>query len=361
MIEFIPLSFYTPLFYNVLLVIIVLVFLKLQTNGYVIYNPNKKEYASLLLLISVTLYMGLRPISFAFGDMGIYAKYYREFQNGAEITNTKDILWRLFMKFSSGIMSAQAFFLLCAILYVVPLYSAAKKWFGKDSYFIFLMLIASFSFWPYGTNGIRNGIATSLIIYALAYNNNKVIKTGIFLIAYFIHGSVIIPIGAYVLTLFYKNPKHYLLGWLLAIPLSLALGGFWENLFTSLDFGGERISYLTDERYLDQFARVGFRWDFLIYSAAAVYFGYYFIIKKKFNDMLYIQLFNMYVTANAFWILVIRSSFSNRFAYLSWFLMAIIIFYPFFKQQFFKKQQKVLAYTVLIYFGVTYILYFLTT
>ena len=39
----------------------------------------------------------------------------------------------------------------------------------------------------------------------------------------------------------------------------------------------------------------------------------------------------IYLTANAFWILVIRSSFSNRFAYLSWFLMAIIIFYPFFK------------------------------
>jgi len=34
--------------------------------------------------------------------------------------------------------------------------------------------------------------------------------------------------------------------------------------------------------------------------------------------------------------------------------MAIVIFYPFFKQKFFKKQQIVLAYTILVYFGFTY-------
>ncbi|WP_111709650.1 EpsG family protein [Lutibacter citreus] len=352
----IPLPFYTPLFYNALLIIIVVAFIKLQTNGYVIYNNKKKEIASLILLIVVLFYMGLRPISFVFGDMGIYAKYFKEFANGAEITNNKDYLWRLFMKFCSGIMSAQIFFLLCAILYIVPLYSAVKKWFGADRYFIFLMLIASFSFWPYGTNGIRNGIATSFIIYGLASKNNLV-KYGLFLIAYFIHGSVIMPIAAYILTLFYKNPRHYLIGWLFAIPLSLVLGGFWENLFASVGFGGERLKYLGDAIDKSQFSRTGFRWDFLLYSAAAVYAGYYFIIKRNFNDKVYIQLFNIYLTANAFWILVIRSSFSNRFAYLSWFLMAVIIFYPFFKQQFFIKQQKVLAYTVLLYYGFTYFMF----
>ncbi len=353
----IPLPFYTPLFYNALLIVILLAFIKLQTNGYVIHSNSKKESASLFLLIVVILYMGLRPISFVFGDMGIYYKYFEQFANGAEITNNKDYLWRLFMKFSSSIMSAQLFFLLCAILYVVPLYSASKKWFGVDRYFIFLMLVASFSFWPYGTNGIRNGIATSFFIYGLAYTKNNYIKYGIFLVAYFIHGSVLIPIAAYVLTFFYKNTQHYLIGWLLAIPLSIALGGFWENLFSSLGFGGERLKYLGDSIDKSQFASTGFRWDFLIYSAVAVYFGYYFIFKKKFNDKLYHQLFNIYVTANAFWILVIRSSFSNRFAYLSWFLMAVIIFYPFFKQRFFVKQQKVLAFTVLIYYGFTYFMF----
>lgn len=353
----IPLNSYTPLFYNVILVLVLLSFVKLQTKGYVIHTNSTKEYISLILLIAVTLYMGLRPISFVFGDMGIYAKYFREFSNGAEITNNKDYLWRLFMQFCSGIMSAQLFFLLCAVLYIVPLYRASKKWFGADRYFIFLMLIASFSFWAYGTNGIRNGIATSFIIYGLAFTGKKHFKYIIFLVAYFIHGSVMIPIAAYVLTLFYNNTRHYLIGWLLAIPLSLALGGFWESLFASFGFGGDRLSYLTDAQFASQFSRTGFRWDFLIYSGAAVYAGFYFIFKKNFKDKLYHQLFNIYVITNAFWILVIRSSFSNRFAYLSWFLMAIIIFYPFFKQQFFVKQQKVLAYTVLVYYGFTYFMF----
>jgi len=356
----IPLPFYTPLFYNVVLVVVLVSVLRLFVKGYVIQNPNKKETTSLILLIAVTLYMGLRPISFAFGDMGIYAKYFREFANGAAITNNKDYLWRLFMKLCSGIMSAQYFFLLCAILYVVPLYSAVKKWFGADRYFIFLMLIASFSFWPYGTNGIRNGIATSFVVYALSLPKNNYIKYGIFLIAYFIHGSIIVPIAAYALTLYHNNTRHYLIGWLLVIPLSLVFGSYWESIFASIGFGGERLKYLGDSIDKSQFSRIGFRWDFLVYSAAAVYAGYYFILKRNFNDKVYIQLFNIYVTANAFWILVIRSSFSNRFAYLSWFLMAIIIFYPFFKQQFFVKQQKVLAYTVLVYYGFTYFMFLIT-
>ena len=96
--------------------------LKLFTKGYLIQDPQKKEYASLLLLGIISLYMGLRPISYVFGDMGTYAKYFEEFANGAQIVNKKDYLWRLFMKFCSGIMTAQYFFLLCAILYVVPLY-----------------------------------------------------------------------------------------------------------------------------------------------------------------------------------------------------------------------------------------------
>ncbi|MCF6168480.1 EpsG family protein [Lutibacter sp.] len=353
----IPLPYYTPLFYNTMLFIILVAFLNLQVKGYVIYNNNKKEYASLILLLFVVFYMGLRPISFVFGDMGIYNKYFKYYASGGEITNYKDYVWRVFMKFSSGIMSAKHFFLVCAILYVMPLYMAAKKWFGADRYFIFLMLIASFSFWPYGTNGIRNGIATSFVIYGLSFSQKKYIKYALFIVAYFIHGSVIIPIAAYILSFFYKNTKFYLLGWLITIPLSLTLGSFWENLFMSIGFGGDRLAYLTDDRYLDQFSSLGFRWDFLLYSATAVYAGYYFIIKKKFNDKVYIQLFNIYLIANSFWVLVIRSSFSNRFAYLSWFLMALVTFYPFFKKQFFKKQQKVLAYTLLVYFGFTYIMF----
>ena len=353
----IPLPYYTPVFYNTLLILVLFVFIKLQTKGYIIYNPKKKEYASLVLLLVITLYMGLRPISFYFADMGMYNIEFEHYAKGGKIYKSRDLVWNVFMKLCSGIMTAKIFFLLCATLYILPLYIASKKWLGVDRYFLFLMLIASFSFWAAGTNGIRNGIATSLFILGISFIHNKYLQYLIIALSYFIHGSMIIPVAAFVLTVFYKNSKHYLAGWFVAIFLSLLLGGYWETLFSSLGFGGARLQYLTMDQFDDQFSSTGFRLDFLLYSSSAIFAGYYFIIKKKFKDPNYIQLFNIYVTANAFWILVIRASFSNRFAYLSWFLMAIIIFYPFFKKQFFKKQQKVLAYSILIYFGFTYFMF----
>lgn len=352
----IPLPYYTPLFFYTLVFLVFFVFIKIQTKAVAIQINNKKEYLSLLLLLVLSLYMGLRPVSgMYFGDMGNYGAIFESYAYGEIADYSRgDILWTFFMKFSSNIMSVQIFFLLCAFLYITPLYIACKIWFGVNKYIPFLMFIASFSFWAYGTNGVRNGIATSIFVMAISLRKNKYLKYIYIIICYFIHASLIIPITAYIFTLFHKNPKHYLWGWLVAIPLSLALGGFWEGFFGTLGFGGKRLSYLSDSQYADAFSSTGFRWDFLLYSSSAVFMGYNYILKKKFKDKIYHQIFNIYVTTNAFWILVIRASFSNRFAYLSWFLMAAVIFYPFFKKKIFRSQKKVLVISILIYFGFTF-------
>ena len=100
--------------------------------------------------------------------------------------------------------------------------------------------------------------------------------------------------------------------------------------------------------------KIGFRWDFLLYSATGVYAGWYYIIKHKFNDAFYTRMFNIYLFANAFWILIIRAAYSNRFAYLSWFLLGLIIVYPLIKQQFLKNQSQKLAIILAIYFAFTF-------
>jgi hypothetical protein len=38
---------------------------------------------------------------------------------------------------------------------------------------------------------------------------------------------------------------------------------------------------------------------------------------------------NTYLLANSLWILLIEANFSNRFAYLSWFMMPWVLLYPF--------------------------------
>jgi hypothetical protein len=147
--------------------------------------------------------------------------------------------------------------------------------------------------------------------------------------------------------------------WIGAIPLSLALGGFWETFFAGLGLADERLGgYLLTAGDAESFNRVGFRWDFLIYSAGAVFAGWYFIFKRNYYDKLYHQIFNIYVLCNAFWILVIRASFSNRFAYLSWFLMALVIIYPLLKQNFFKNQHFFIGKIAVFYFSFTYLMYY---
>jgi len=353
MFDFIPIEYYTPIFYNFLLIIVIGVYLRLLTKGYVIQNPNKKGYAALTLLLVITLYIGLRPISGVFVDMTIYNYRFENYAAGADLYISRDILWQLFEKTSSSIMTAKMFFLVCASLYVFPLYKATKNWLGNDSYFLFLMFVASFSFWGYGTNGIRNGVATSVFVLGLSYYNHRHWQYLLIGLSYFIHGSMMIPIASFIISIIYNNPKHYLAGWIIAIFVSIIFGGLIESFVHSLGLGGNRSDYLTMDIGV-KFSRTGFRWDFLIYSATAIYAGYYFLIKKQFKDSVYTQIFNIYITVNAFWILVIRSSFSNRFAYLSWFLMAVIIFYPLFKGKYFRNQQKVLALIILAYFGFTY-------
>lgn len=46
----------------------------------------------------------------------------------------------------------------------------------------------------------------------------------------------------------------------------------------------------------------------------------------------------MYLLSNTFWILVIRANFSDRFAYLSWFIYSIVLLYPLVTHSIVKRQ-----------------------
>jgi hypothetical protein len=359
MITFIPLSYYTPLYFNILLLTFLLIWL--NSHGVSLFNKDhlfKKQGFGVFILIVIILYMGLRPISGAyFGDMGTYANVFQNYAESGGPFFNQDLGFNIFMLGCAKIMNVNMFFLLCAFLYVFPLYLASQKLFRSYWLYAFLILVGSFSFWAFGTNGIRNGIATSLILLAFAYSDRKIVMIVLMFVAVSFHKSMIIPIAAFIITLFYKDSKKLFYFWLLCIPLSLMAGGFFESLFSHIGLSDARTSYLTAGNVNDdQFSHTGFRWDFLLYSATGIYAGWYFIFKRNFKDPLYHQFFNIYIIANAFWILIIRSNFSNRFAYLSWFMLGVIIIYPFLKRQFFKNQYQVLDSIIFLYFIFTYVM-----
>ena len=356
----VPLESYYPVYINICLFLVLFTLfhtrvLQLDDRKNLIF-VNASGYFLLVLLI---VYIGLRPISGIFGDTVNYNVAYTNYQYGVGIGDVSDYGWHVFMRFMAQLVSVHVFFTIVSFIYIFPMYRISKQLFKEHWYYAFIMFIVSFSFWTYGVNGIRNGAACSLFLWGLSYRNNKFIMALFFLLATLFHKTLLLPITAFMVTFFYNNPKSYFKGWLVTIPLSLIMGGVWISLFASLGFGDDRLTdYLTNLSESGTFASTGFRWDFLFHSAFAVFAGWYYIYKKGYTDKFYYQLLNTYLICNGFWVLVIRANYSNRFAYLSWFMMALIIVYPLLKEKFFKNHHLMIGKIILVYFSFTYFMYY---
>jgi hypothetical protein len=357
MFDFVPLEKYAFFYYQFFLIITLLVvfhsfFLKINDKKNIAFL-NLFGYISLFFAI---FYIGFRPISGVFVDMTVYAYTFERFQENNPIDYSDDYGFYYFMILCTKIMTKEFFFFVCSIIYILPLYILSKNLFKKYWFYSFLMLCVSFSFWAYGTNGIRNGLATSLFLLSFSFYKRKYLTLLIMFFSCTFHQTMLLPTLAYILTLFYNSTQKYLLAWFIAIPTSLILGNFLVKYIEMSGIGVEKIGvYFTDE--IDEgFSKIGFRWDFLFYSSMAVFSGWYFIIKKKFKDKFYTQLFNVFLISNTFWILIIQVNFSNRFAYLSWFMMGLVIIYPLLKLNTFKNQHFAIGKIIFAYFLFTYIL-----
>ena len=361
MFDWIPISNYTPIYYNIMmLVMLIILFHAYQNNFFDVGTLSFARGIGLVLFIFILFYLGTRPVSYAFGDMGTYAKHFRRIQGGGEPLIKRDFLFNYFLVFCTKMMGMRTFFFVCALIYIVPCYLFSKKYCGSYWFYVFFMFVSSYMFWPFGTNGIRNGMGTALFIWALCFYDRKIMMYAIMGLSFGIHSSLIIPIAAFLVSGIYKNPKAYLYIWLAAIPLSLIGGGFWEGFFGRFGFGDDTraADYLTKGNVNnDEFAYTGFRWDFLFYSSFAAFAGWYFIFKKNITDKFYIHLWGIYMIANAFWILVIRANFSNRFAYVSWFLMSAVIAYPMLRYKIWDDQYKKVGVIISLYYLFTYFMF----
>lgn len=322
-------------------------------------NIQPKKKFGILLVLLLLLYMGLRPVNFRFGDMVNYNAELQSLIMGNPPKDKVEFLFSLIMKFFASIRSPGLFFFTCAFLYIIPLYIASKRIFADYWFYSFLILISAFTFWAFGVNGIRNGIAGSLFLLAVS-ERKVVLKYAFFVAMVLIHKSLLLPLLAYLTSKYIKNIKLYFLFWMLCIPISLILGSFLESFFLNLGFADDEKANV----YLGEFdqanelvtLKLGFRWDFIVYSASAVYAAWYFIFKKKVNDLFYNHLVATYLLTNGFWILIIRANYSNRFAYLSWFFMGIIILYPLLKFQLFEKQHELVGKIILGFCFLGYLL-----
>lgn len=331
-----------------------------------IISKKRSALPGVFYALMFTVIVGLRPVSWVFTDMTAYSRLYEMYQLGFAEVNIGDGDWlfAVIMQICSQIMVVNTFFLIIEMCYIIPIIIACKRLIPNNTTLAILFCFTAFSFFAYGTNTIRNGMASSLVILALSYingsNRDKVIAALISLAAISTHKSVTLPILMAIFSLFYRNTRMIICFWVLSIFASLTIGSYLESFFIGLGFDDRLSDYITNDQYDYQFTSSGFRFDFLLYSVMPIVLGYYVVIRKGISDTMYLILLHTYILSNAIWVMLIYASFSDRFAYLSWFLYPLVLAYPLLKFEIWENNQgRKCAYILLGQIIFTYLMWWL--
>ena len=384
-IEFIPFYYYSTTNYFVLL------FLAWGTSLYYVGSNVQKilhsegsfsqEFA-VIVTVLMSLFIGLRPMSSVFGDMKGYGMGYSHIDSLEEYLapNFKtEWLWQniqIFLKNALG-LNMHEYFLFVAVIYYGGMLICSALLVRKNLWISMMFFLTAFSTYSYSTNGIRNGFACSLVLVAIALlaltasgdsnsNENRgkmVLAVILMLSALGIHRSTMLPSAAAIASMYViKDTKWALRFWLASIAISLVAGPLVEQFFASLGFDDRMSGYYEGqfkEHHAEKFTHVGFRWDFLLYSSMPVALIWYATRHRKFKDPGFALIANTYLLCNAFWIMVIRAAFSNRFAYLSWFIHPLIFAYALMRMNLWQDQDRKTALIFFLYSGFTFFMYFI--
>jgi hypothetical protein len=292
---------------------------------------------AVMLMLPLIIALAFLPVNYAWwwSDAIVYAMDFHQ----STILNFegKEIVFTLFNYIVRSFTdSTVVFFGLTSSIYTLTYVLNCKRITnGKATLSLLTLCFGGPFFTAYLGNTLRAGMALALVMLAFTYLQKSRMKAGLIaVLAAGIHTSVLLPIGALAIAYYYPKPKVYFAFWFLSIAASLVGGSFFAELFAGMVDDNRMEDYLMqDEAVAALRYNVGFRWDFILYSLLPLVVGWYFIVKKHFRDKMYVTLYSAYIIANIFWILVIRAPFSDRFAYLSWFMIPFLYGIPLLQDQ----------------------------
>ncbi len=347
-------------------------------------------YIPLVISIILIFWLGLRPSTAQFGDTFNYALVYNMgalAQNNAldvvdnddedddeeagsdesnvmpDIDFSSEWFFDLIMNTCRNLgFSVSVFFTIVEAGYILTALWAVVRIFPSNPLLAFLFVLSSLMFYSFGINGIRNGLACHLVLLAMSFLfESKYIIGGLLcLLALGIHRSTALPIATILVGIFFiKNFRYAVYIWIASIFVSLFAGNFFMHFFASLGFDDRMANYGLGNDYSEQFSGTGFRWDFLLYSSLPILMAWYISVRKNIQDNWYNALSVAYCLSNAFWVLVIRAEFSNRFAYLSWFMYPVVIAYPLINMPIWQDQDRKTGQILLAYCGFTLFMNFI--
>ena len=353
MIELVDVQYYGRVFYGTMFAICMMTSLfYTESNSQKKLLKNYSIILPLLLSTLLIIFLGLRPCSWAFGDMMMYNHRWNVIEassNGINFDFNREWFFSYVLDVCKTFFTnSQFWFLVVEIFYIGCQFWACKRLLWENVWMAVLFVFFSYQFFTYGVNGIRNGMGTGIMMLSISFFCNRnavgyIVGFLLFLLAIGCHRSIMIPMAALMVSLFViKDIKKAVSIWLVCIFLSFFFGQTFVNFFSNLGFDDRMSSYANDgasEKVMSGFSHSGFRWDFLLYSAMPVWLAWY-VEYKGIKDKTFTLLANTYIIANSFWILVCRVSFSNRFAYLSWFMYALVIAYAVIRVPLWKDQDR---------------------
>ena len=351
-------SLYEPVYLAIIMILSLMVGLRRSVSPDFRHQEEGTGWVfPFIIAVGFVFWMGLRPVSYLFGDTVNYAMEYRlKGVYSVRVNWSQEWLWQwLMVGCKAAGLDVKYFFLIIEAGYILTAVWAVKRFFPNDPLLGTLFLISSPMFFTFGVNGLRNGLACHIVLLAMSYLlDDKYIIGGLLcLVAFSFHRSTILPIVSILTGIFLIRDTRYAIAfWLLSILVSLFAGGAVTSFFASLGFDDRMTSY-TMTQDMSMFSHTGFRWDFLLYSAVPVAVSWYVCVRKKISDNWYDVICMTYCLCNAFWIMVIRSSYSNRFAYLSWFLYPIVIAYPLINLPVWEDQDRKAGLSILAYAAFT--------
>lgn len=292
-------------------------------------------FGTIALLLVTLLLIGLRNPYASwrfFGDSYAYNLYFHKIQNNASWIPDKDFGFFYYTKIISQFVGVQLYFLINAFLYIFLVYFGFKKWFKEYTFFAIALFIASFTFWGFGINTIRNGLAGSIFIFALSYYNKRWILVSLIALSVSIHLSMLLPAFVFLGVHFVKNSKLIIRLWLVSIPICFLVGKkikvFIDTFLTStLGTLDKRANYegIDTSTFYEASS---FRLDFIIYSGIVVFYGYYFIYQLDYKNKFYTLMYNTFVAGNTIWMYFIYVQYTDRIAYLSWIFIPFLLIHP---------------------------------
>ncbi len=341
-------SLYKPIYWAIVTILSIWVFAKYKyvsmdgvTAKSVRVNARGAVInAPVVLLLAMIAFIGLRPVSGVyFVDMAGYYDWYNHTlgDNFTFSLHTENFIWdNLFAWWIYRKLGFSLFMLLVATIYFGCAFAACKKMFPNDTLTVFLVFLGAFSTFSYGTNGIKAGAAASVCLLALAYKDKLVPFVILLIASWGLHHSMVMVLVSVIIAKYVKNTKLFFVVWGLSLLIAAAHIDFFQGIFASMaDERGMR--YLQTESNYEGYY-TGFRFDFVIYSAMPIIIGWFLLMKRNIKDNGYEFWLRVYLISNSIWMLCMYASFTNRIAYLSWFLYPIVLIYPFFKFKWSAKQ-----------------------